>query len=160
MTKSHFRAHTTNLFQKVNVLKSLICVHCRIISFCFKFEHSMLPHYFITKMKNYFQQTNNLKLPIVRHEFAKHCISNKYPITCLGILKKKSTHIVSFDTYIKVMTMCFQDHKYSNDAYMVFLSLKAETTKFFPFFFITNSIMSATQNESKACQIPVKCISF
>ena len=89
MTKSHFRAHTTNLFQKVNVLKITDLCALQDYKFCFKFEHSMLPHYFITEMKNYFQQnthgyltgqTNNLKLPIVRHEFAKHCISNKYPL--------------------------------------------------------------------------------
>jgi len=76
MTKSHFRAHTTNLFQKLNARLYILV----------KFDHSMLPHYFMTEMKSHFQQNIHryltrkkhcLKLPTIKLEFTKHCILYK-----------------------------------------------------------------------------------
>jgi len=84
MTKSHFRAHTTNLFQKVNVLKFTDLCALQDYKFCFKFDHLMLPHYFMTEMKSHFQQNIHryltrqkcyLKLPTINLELTKHCIS-------------------------------------------------------------------------------------
>ena len=76
ITKSHYRAHTTELFRKLNMLKIKDLCALQDYKFCFKFENSLLPHYFTNEMKKNLENKthryvtrhiNNIKLPAVRH---------------------------------------------------------------------------------------------
>jgi len=119
ITKSHYRAHTTELFRKLNMLKVKDLCTLQDYKFCFKFENSLLPHYFIHEMKKNLEnkthsyvtrQINIINLPAVRHEFARHSISYTYPNSLKNmpsIFKEKIyTHSFhGFKLYMKKKTV-------------------------------------------------------
>ena len=119
ITKSHYRAHTTELFRKLNMLKIKDLCALQDYKFCFKFENSLLPHYFTNEMKKNLENKthryvtrhiNNIKLPAVRHEFARHSISytcpktlNNMPSIFKEIINTHSFH--GFKLYVKNKTV-------------------------------------------------------
>lgn len=82
ITKSHFRSHTNRLFQSLNLLKIHDLCTLQDYKFCYKFENYSLPQYFLVDMKkpeinNHGYNTRNamkMKLPALKHDFAKHSI--------------------------------------------------------------------------------------
>jgi len=115
IAKSHHRAHTTNIFQKLNILKMKELCALQEYKFCYKFHHALLPHYYISQInskletKKHIYDTRNdtiFRLPAVRHNFATHCISYTYPYILnnmpTNIKEKLKTHSIDgYKFYIK-----------------------------------------------------------
>jgi hypothetical protein len=117
ISKSHYRAHTINLFKELKILKIADLCALQDYKFCYKLSHNQLPYYFQTindmsnnsKLSVHQYQTrnkNNERLPFVKHEFAKQCISYRYPLILNNIPKnikdKIETHnFFGYRLYIK-----------------------------------------------------------
>ena len=114
ITHSHFRSHTSGLFKRLNVLKINDLCALQDYKFCYKFHHSMLPHYFLSDMKKPesskltydTRYANNIKLPVPKHDFARYCMTNKYPYILSSIPKTFSQKIIThsflgYKSYIK-----------------------------------------------------------
>lgn len=105
----HYRAHTSDLFRKLNILKFPDLCALHEYKFCFKIHNLTLPHYFCNMHTILLSNTHrystrnaiNLKLPFVRHTFATHCISYKYPKTLnsMPIHFKEKIHTHSFQGF-------------------------------------------------------------
>ena len=87
--KTKYNAHTTPLFKDLKLLKLEDLCALHDFKFCFKFCNSILPSYFLTDMLNRItgniasydtRQTATFRLPAVSHEFARNCISYKFPL--------------------------------------------------------------------------------
>jgi len=91
ITNSPYNAHSNNLFKQLNLLKVRDLCALHDYKFCYKMYNSMLPDYFQNDMLNrlnensshihFTRQAHHLRLPAVRHEFARCSISYKYPLT-------------------------------------------------------------------------------
>lgn len=89
ISKSTYIAHTNLLFKNLNLLKIKDLCALHDYTFCYKMQNNMLPDYFLVDLKNSLFRTheystrhaNSYLLPAVRHEFARHSISYKYPFT-------------------------------------------------------------------------------
>ena len=127
VTGSKYNAHTSGLFKDLNILKLKDLCALQDYTFCYKLQNSMLPDYFQIDMNQRLlnvssshsyptRQGNNLRLPSVRHEFARNSISYKYPVvmnnmpTCFK--EKIATHsLFGFKYYFKTTTL----QSYVND---------------------------------------------
>ena len=81
---------------RISIITTIHLAALQDYKFCFKFEHSLLPLDFTYEMKKNLENKthryvtrhiNNIKLPAVRHEFARHSIS----YTCSKTLGNKHT---------------------------------------------------------------------
>jgi hypothetical protein len=116
ITKSRYNAHTNGLFKQLNVLKVEDLCALHDYKFCYKMYNEILPEYFLVDMMNrlnensnhdhYTRQSNDIRLPAVRHEFARYSISYRYPSILNNMpsnfKEKFSTHSLSgFKIYFK-----------------------------------------------------------
>jgi hypothetical protein len=88
LTKSKYNAHTNPLFRKLNLLKIKDICALHDFKICYKFHHKLLPQYFVSIISNddsihdYHTRNRNIfRLPAVRHEFARHSISYRLPLS-------------------------------------------------------------------------------
>jgi len=86
ITKSKYNAHTSILFKNNKILKFGDICALHDYTFCYKLENNMLPEFFVSKFsmrdpihEHQTRNANNLRLPAVRHDFAKHGISYRFP---------------------------------------------------------------------------------
>jgi len=119
ITGSKYNAHTDTLFKNLNLLKLKDLCALHDFKFCYKLQNNMLPEYFQQLMNqrrlgenhNYpTRQRSNLRLPAVRHEFARNSISYKYPLVMnnmpINFKEKIATHsLFGFKYYFKRMTI-------------------------------------------------------
>ena len=114
ITKSHFRSHTNGLFKKLNILKINDLCALQDYKFCYNLYHCKLPYYFLYDMKKpeiiqhtyRTRQATDIKLPALKYDFARHCITYKYHITIATIPDKFSEKIIThsiqgYKAYIK-----------------------------------------------------------
>jgi len=113
ITKSKYNAHTSGLFKSEKILKFGDICALHDYQFCYKLENGLLPEFFINKFFNRdpvhdysTRNANNIRLPAVRHEFAKHSISYRFPSVFNDmpeVIKQKIyTHsFCSYKVYIK-----------------------------------------------------------
>jgi hypothetical protein len=127
--KSSYNSHTDGLFRKLNLLKINDLCALQDYKFCYKMHHSLLPEYFLCDMiqalnvnrththaTRYF---DNLRMPAVKHEFARHCISYKYPLTINNMpqnfKEKLDTHsFFGFKFYFKRTTLITYNNECQN----------------------------------------------
>jgi len=85
MTNSKYNAHTTVLFKQLNLLKLEDICALHDYKFCYKFINGLIPEYFINTLSpdfshNYYtRHATDLRLPAVRHEFARRGIRFRFP---------------------------------------------------------------------------------
>ena len=85
--KTKYNAHTDPLFRKLKILKVQDLCALHDLKFCYQFKNKNLPKYFLDEMLQRNTHIFNLserhgntyRLPAVGHEFARDCISYKYP---------------------------------------------------------------------------------
>ena len=82
-----YNAHTSPLFRNDNILKLRDMCALHDLKFCFKYVHGLLPEYFLNKISMDVvshayatRQTGQLKVPAVRHEFARNAIKYRFPV--------------------------------------------------------------------------------
>ena len=124
MTRSKHNAHTSGLFKALNLLKyDDLCV-LHDYKFIYRAENGKLPIYFMSLIhslknpsQNYTTRQNfKYSQPLIKHEFAKHSITYRYPkqfnTMSLNIKEKISTHSFDgFKKYIKTITISsYSDH--------------------------------------------------
>jgi hypothetical protein len=81
-----YNAHSSALFKKDHILKFGDMCALHDFTFCYKFIHGILPKYFIhtmsrdvTQHEYLTRQVSNLRIPAVRHEFARNSMTYRYP---------------------------------------------------------------------------------
>ena len=89
ISQSKYNAHSSFIFQNLNLLKLKDLCALHDYTFCYKLYNRVLPDYFQMNMNqrlldesrhNYLtRQGSKFRLPAVRHEFVKNSISYKYP---------------------------------------------------------------------------------
>ena len=84
---ARYNSHTSILFKNENILKFRDICALVDFKFCYKFIHNLLPDYFQKlSSENEHQhsyetrQADELRVPAVRHEFAKGSITYRYPV--------------------------------------------------------------------------------
>lgn len=85
--KSKYNAHTNALFKQLNTLKIQDICALHDYKFCFKLINDLIPTYFsdnLSPRENIIHEHNtryahDLRLPAVRHEFARNGIRYKFP---------------------------------------------------------------------------------
>ena len=114
IAKARYNSHTTPLFKQFKILKIRDLCALHDFKFCYKLKNYQIPQYFLSNLflhKNHThqyntRQSNDLRLPAVRHDFAKNAMSYRYPNiynTMDQTIKEKIfTHSLNgFKTYIK-----------------------------------------------------------
>lgn len=109
-----YNAHTNPLFKSLYTLKIFDICALQDMKFCFKFHNKLLPLYFYSShfltdniAHDYeTRQADDLRLPAVRHEFARDGMSYRYPLTynnmSLELKEKFTTHsLTEFKFYVK-----------------------------------------------------------
>jgi hypothetical protein len=119
LTRSNYNAHTSGLFKSLKLLKySDLCV-LHDLKFCYRAENGLLPEYFLTlvqdlknsnRLNRVTRQQFQLRIPRIRHEFARQGIKYRYPKIMNNIdrnIKDKiSTHSYDgFKLYFKRATI-------------------------------------------------------
>ena len=82
-----YNAHTSPLFKRENLLKFVDICALDDLKFCYKFVNKQLPKYFDklpteedeSEVPYDTRQSDDLRVPAVRHEFARNSISYRYP---------------------------------------------------------------------------------
>ena len=116
ITHSKYNAHTNILFKKLNLLKMQDICALQDYKFCYRFMNGSIPDYFLYLLpNNNFHNYNtrhltDLRLPAVRHEFARNGIKYRFPLTLNNmpdcIKDKIITHsYFGFKYYIKRKTI-------------------------------------------------------
>jgi len=124
LTNSKYNCHTHGLFIKLNLLKFHdICALCDL-KFCHKRFNNALPQYFLdllllSREDPHYHETriaSQLRLPLIKHEFAKQSIKYRFIKTLNNMSKmyreKLETHSLDgFKKYVKNTTVA----SYSTD---------------------------------------------
>ena len=120
ITKSKYNAHTEGLFKALRLLKINDLCKLQDLKFCHKLINNKLPLYFLKNLQSKpneyichaynLRKTNEIRLPAVKHEFAKHSINYRYPATLnstsINIKEKFTTHSLNgLKFYFKRMTV-------------------------------------------------------
>ena len=87
ITKSRYNAHTNKLFKELNTLKIKDICALHDYKFCYKLVKNLTPVFFkeninheAVAIHNYeTRQATDLRLPAVRHEFARNSIGYRFP---------------------------------------------------------------------------------
>ena len=81
-----YNSHTSVLFKNENILKFKDLCALDDFKFCYKFAHDLLPNYFeklsaVNEHRHQYitRQLGELRVPAVRHEFARGSITYRYP---------------------------------------------------------------------------------
>jgi hypothetical protein len=115
IAKSKYNAHTSPLFKKFNILKMSDLCALQDYKFCYKLKNNMLPQYFQSQQflsDNYTHDyptrhsNNNLRVPAVRHDFARDGMSFRYPTVFNNMFPRYKDKIFThsldgFKLYIK-----------------------------------------------------------
>jgi len=113
INNAKYNAHTSILFKQNKILKLIDLCALHDFKFSYKLIHGLLPDYFMLNVSgdvaqgNYVtRQTGHLRIPAVRHDFAKNGISYRYPVIFNtmppSIKEKVFTHsFFGFKYYIK-----------------------------------------------------------
>jgi len=108
-----YNAHTSVFFKNDNILKLGDMCTLHDLKFCYKFIHRQLPEYFQSMMlleivNNVYEtrQIGHLRVPAVKHEFARNGIRYRLPLIYnnmpLNIREKIYTHsFQGFKFYVK-----------------------------------------------------------
>ena len=87
ITKSKYNSHTKRLFKELNTLKIKDICALHDYKFCYKLLNRLTPAFFINYLNpeagpihdHDTRHANDLRLPAVRHEFAKNSIRYRFP---------------------------------------------------------------------------------
>ena len=114
VSKTNYTAHTSPLFRYLKILKLPDICALHDLKFCYKLTNNLLPPYFVSELflidtyaHNYnTRQSNDLRVPAVRHVFATNGMSYRYPVTFnnmnTNFKDKISTHsLTGFILYVK-----------------------------------------------------------
>lgn len=110
ITKSHYKSHTSILFKNVNVLRINDLFSLHSYKFSYQLENALLPYYFSFEMTDalikpsHGYNTRNFNLlnqPKINHEFARHCITNRYPdiFNNMPLKYKEKIYTHSFNSF-------------------------------------------------------------
>lgn len=113
MNNLKYNAHTDPYFKRDNLLKLRDLRALHDLTFCYRFIHNMLPEYFCKKLSSIpshvhsTRQFGQLRIPSVRHDFARNSISYRYPKIYNNMSQnfkdKITTHsLYGFKYYIKI----------------------------------------------------------
>ena len=123
MNNLKYNAHTDPYFKKDCLLKLKDLRALHDFTFCYKFIHNLLPRYFHKNLKytiphlHFTRQVDQLRIPSVRHDFARNGITYRYPVVYNNISEnltnfreKIITHsLFGFKYYVK--TVLIQSYK-------------------------------------------------
>ena len=115
MNNLKYNAHTESHLKKDSLLKLTDLRALHDLTFCYRYIHKLLPKYFYKNVDysvphlHLTRQVDQLRIPSVRHEFARNGISYRYPIIYNNLSEnlktfkaKISTHsLFGFKFYIK-----------------------------------------------------------
>jgi hypothetical protein len=112
-----YNAHTSGLFKQDNLLKLGDMRALHDFKFCFKYIHEMIPAYFLHQLsrdvpghEHYTRQSHQLRVPAVRHEFARHSMTYRFP----QIMNSMPPNIQT-----KIHTHSFQGFKFYIKQYFI-----------------------------------------
>jgi len=114
IAKTKYNAHTSAIFKQFNILKLPDLCALHDLKFCYKLRNNLLPCYFssefflLTNFTHTYatRQLDTLRVPAVRHDFARNGMSYRYPKIYNSMdsnfKDKITTHsFFGFKTYVK-----------------------------------------------------------